>query len=146
GYTPVFDRGPRGGAQDRPSSGAHPIARRAPSLEAADMDCVPSLAVLSVVIAIACPAPIGLAQQDPTPPGGRPDLSFEELRDRFASPDMRYAPFAFWFWDAPLDAGQTARMAAEMASQGLNPGYAHPRHGLPHDQWLTEPWFQAFEA
>ncbi len=78
--------------------------------------------------------------------GERPALSFEELELGFQSPGMLYAPFAFWFWDAPLDAQQTARMAEEMCRQGLNPGYAHPRNGLPHEQWLAEPWFAAFGA
>lgn len=79
-------------------------------------------------------------------PGERPRYSFEELEREFASPSMLYAPFAFWFWDAPLDADQAARIAEEMCSQGLNPGYAHARNGLPHEQWLTEPWFTAFGA
>lgn len=79
-------------------------------------------------------------------PGQRPRYSFERLGQEFSTPSMRYAPFAFWFWDAPLDAGQTAAMAAEMSRQGLNPGYAHARVGLPREEWLGEPWFDAYGA
>ncbi len=101
-------------------------------------------------LTLLCLSPHALAEPAaarPTPrPGERPQHTFAELQQQFADPDLLYAPFAFWFWDAPLDPEQTARMAAEMLAQGLNPGYAHPRHGLPHDEWLTEPWFDAFDA
>jgi hypothetical protein len=33
-----------------------------------------------------------------------------------------------------------------MCRQGLNPGYAHPRNGLPKDEWLSPLWFESFEA
>jgi hypothetical protein len=69
---------------------------------------------------------------------------FNELRKNFKDPPLWYAPHTFWFWDAPLDASQTAEMAKQMARQRLNPGYAHARNGLPVDQWLSEEWFDAF--
>jgi len=78
--------------------------------------------------------------------GRRPAVGFDELRAGFASPDLIYAPFAFWFWDAALDPEQTAAMAREMCRQGLNPGYAHPRRGLPRESWLAPEWFEAFGA
>ena len=33
---------------------------------------------------------------------------FDELREAFKDPPLWYAPHTFWFWDAPLDANQTA--------------------------------------
>ncbi len=90
---------------------------------------------------------------------------FGDLLAGFSQPDMIYAPFAFWFWDEPLDAGKypaKARdMARKMMEQGLNPGYAHPRRSgsdifgpgvmapspsLPKDQWLSREWFDSFGA
>lgn len=90
---------------------------------------------------------------------------FGDLRGGFAQPDMIYAPFAFWFWDEPLDAGKypaKARdMARKMMEQGMNPGYTHPRlsaaeifgpgamkpsPSLPKDQWLSKEWFDSFDA
>ena len=78
---------------------------------------------------------------------------------------MKYAPFCFWFWDEPLEAdkypAKARTMAHEMLRQGLNPGYAHPRvsmadlvgpkamapsPSLPKEQWLSETWFEAFDA
>jgi len=56
----------------------------------------------------------------------RKKVSFEKLQTDFADPEMIYAPFAFWFWDTPLDPALTAAMAKEMTRQRLNPGYAHP--------------------
>ncbi len=70
----------------------------------------------------------------------------EQLRQGFEQPDMIYAPFMFWFWDAPLDAKQAADMAEEMCRQGMSPGYAHPRNGLPREQWLSPKWFDSLDA
>ena len=78
--------------------------------------------------------------------GVRPVTSFEELAADFPDPDMIYAPFAFWFWDARLDTTEVAEMAGRMCDVGLNPGYAHARHGLPHDEWLSPIWFKSFRA
>ncbi|MGN6295675.1 MAG: glycosyl hydrolase [Ginsengibacter sp.] len=72
----------------------------------------------------------------------------------FANPPMFYAPHAFWFWDDTLKNEHfAASMIDEMARQGLNPGYAHPRGpwlnridgypGLPKDQYLKQPWFNS---
>lgn len=97
--------------------------------------------VLSATIAAATPQ-----QAAPPDPGARPRLTFAEVEREFASPSMRYAPFAFWFWDAPLDPAQAASMAEEMCRQGLNPGYAHARRGLPREQWLSPLWFESFAA
>ncbi len=106
------------------------------------------VATVLLVLAGAGPAR-AQATTAPAPPGNageRPRLSFPELERGFASPSMLFAPFAFWFWDAPLDPDQTARMAEEMSRQGLNPGYAHARLGLPPEQWLSPLWFEAFGA
>ena len=80
---------------------------------------------------------------------------YTQVRQNFGQPPLWYAPHTFWFWDAPLDSGLTASMAAEMTRQRLNPGYAHPRHSgapnkpfasLPKKQWLSPLWFQSFDA
>lgn len=85
----------------------------------------------------------------------RPTVSFDQLANGFAEPPRHYAPFVFWFWDEPLNTAKMQRMASEMASKGLNPGYAHPRsaapgirnqHPLPPEQWLAPEWFEAFDA
>ncbi|MGN6295676.1 MAG: glycosyl hydrolase, partial [Ginsengibacter sp.] len=79
----------------------------------------------------------------------------KEVRTMFANPPMFYAPHAFWFWDDTLrNEHFAASMIDEMARQGLNPGYAHPRGrwvnqthsypGLPIDQYLKKPWFNSF--
>jgi len=91
----------------------------------------------------------GCRQTDTGQPGNlgtRPSSSFEELKTHFPDPDMIYAPFAFWFWDDTLDTAQVAEMAGYMCDAGLNPGYAHPRHGLPHNEWLAPIWFRSLEA
>ena len=75
----------------------------------------------------------------------RKKVSINQLKTSFADPDMAYAPFAFWFWDRPLDANQVTDIAEEMCKQGMNPGYAHGRNGLPHDQWVTDKWFESFD-
>jgi hypothetical protein len=69
----------------------------------------------------------------------------EVVRKMFSNPPMFYAPHAFWFWDDTIrDEKFPASMVAEMAKQHLNPGYAHPRNGLPLDQYLYSPWFNSF--
>jgi hypothetical protein len=76
----------------------------------------------------------------------------QEVRDMFQNPPMFYAPHTFWFWDDVIkDKQLAASMVKEMAKQGLNPGYAHPRSGfdnavtaLPIEQYLAEPWFTSF--
>ena len=67
----------------------------------------------------------------------RKNVSFEEMKSSFKQPDLIYAPFAFWFFDHALDPEHAARMAAQMCRQGMNPGYAHPRRGLPREEWLS---------
>ena len=42
-------------------------------------------------------------QNGPTNWGVRRPVAFDELQRGFDQPDRLYAPFAFWFWDAPLD-------------------------------------------
>ncbi|NLP09517.1 hypothetical protein GX408_03865 [bacterium] len=78
-----------------------------------------------------------------------------ETRAHFHQPPRWFAPHAFWFWDAPLNVDSAASMAQEMTRQGLNPGYAHPRHSgdlssrypsLPLEQWLSPLWFASFGA
>ena len=93
-------------------------------------------------------------------------MSFGDLRKQFGQPDMLYAPFAFWFYDAPLDPVLAANMAKKMAGKGLNPGYFHARSSaaepycitlcpeipgktsslLPHEQWLSPLWFETLDA
>jgi hypothetical protein len=85
-------------------------------------------------------------QNSPANWGIRRPATFEELQRHFKQPDKLYAPFAFWFWDAPLDREQVATTAAEMCRQGFNPGYIHGRSGLPAEQWLAPEWFEAVDA
>ena len=76
--------------------------------------------------------------------------SVEKVREMFKEPPMFYAPHTFWFWDDTIrDEHFAAEMAAEMAKQRLNPGYAHPRSGfdanvpaLPPEQYLSDTWFR----
>ena len=90
------------------------------------------------------------AQEKPHNWAQREPVSFSELQLGFAEPDMRYAPFTFWFWDEPLDPDKAAKMAKKMTEQRLNPGYAHARmnqagqEDLPRRQWLSPLWFEAF--
>ena len=76
--------------------------------------------------------------------------AFARVRETFANPDMRYAPFTFWFWDEPIEPGKAAAMAERMLEQRLNPGYAHARHSmvgtpsLEREDWLGEDWFRSF--
>jgi len=76
----------------------------------------------------------------------RPTTSFEELSQQFSDPDMLYAPFTFWFWDTNLEPELVREMTIGMMEERMNPGYAHPRHGLPHDEWLSQLWFECLEA
>jgi hypothetical protein len=66
----------------------------------------------------------------------------------FSDPDLSYAPFAFWFWNGPLDSDYISGMAAEMCRQRLNPGYVHTRlhSNFPTEWWISEAWFKAFVA
>lgn len=108
----------------------------------------PVLATLALLVT----APAVQAAPPSPNPGYKQPVRYEALKKGFSNPDMLFAPFAFWFWDEPLDTAKMARMAATMASQGMNPGYAHARMSmvgtpsLPPEQWLGEPWFAAFRA
>ena len=68
----------------------------------------------------------------------------------FACPEMAYAPHAFWFWNGPEELKTPvhfSRMAAEMARQGLNPGYLHARYYTPDRAfWLTPEWYDSVKA
>jgi len=82
--------------------------------------------------------------------GLRKQITFDELKANFAQPDMIYAPFMFWFWDAPIDKAQAVEIAQKLAGQRINPGYAHARHSiatgapsLPVEDWLSPQWFDA---
>jgi hypothetical protein len=114
-----------------------------------------SLGVVALLFAGTAPgADVTLVRK--APPGSPPktgsqwacrsDVPLSELEVGFSQPDMFYAPFTFWFWDAPLDPGQVAYQAREMCAQRLNPGYAHGRHGLPKEQWLSPVWFASLDA
>lgn len=81
------------------------------------------------------------------------DVTFDGLRNGLKDPAMEFGPFMFWFWDAPLESANPAEMARTMASQNINPGYAHARHTMvdepsldPDEEWLSESWFDAFES
>jgi len=103
---------------------------------------------------------IACAEQLSSNPGSRENISFEKLRKEFSEPDMLYAPFFFWFWDTKLNPEICAEMAAKMLEQHCNPGYAHARwpmvptpsasvqeaRAITEKQWLTEVWFNAFNA
>lgn len=85
-------------------------------------------------------------------PGYRQPLSADALAAGFAQPPQRFAPFIFWFWDAPLEPAKMAEMSRTLASVGFNPGYAHARHAmvnapsLPGPDWLSDKWFESFGA
>ena len=93
-----------------------------------------------------------LAQELPFNHGMRLPADLDKLSQGFEDPSMIYAPFMFWFWDSPMDTDQVVEMAETMISQGINPGYVHPRRsmnespGLPPEQWLGPEWFEGFEA
>jgi hypothetical protein len=93
-----------------------------------------------------------IAADQPKTLAARPVMDFSQAQTDFRSPGMAYAPFMFWFWDEPLDPAKMAEMSRVMVSEGFNPGYAHARRSmvgtpdLPDDQWLTDPWFKAFDA
>ena len=79
--------------------------------------------------------------------GERTAITFQCLNSHFSQPDMMYAPFAYWFWDAALDNNFIVEMVEAMCQQRLNPGYIHARQrrgiGLPYDEWLSPQWFDA---
>jgi len=115
------------------------------------MSVSPSCLLLLAIVARSAAA-------EPARPGTwaeRKPITFEQLRKGFAQPDMAYAPFAFWFWDEPLQPDKAEKMARKMAEQRFNPGYAHPRttgpgvappNPLPPEQWLSPLWFKSFAA
>jgi len=92
-------------------------------------------------------------------------ISFEELLEGFAEPDMLYGPFLYWFWDEPIDRAKIREMTHQIVARGFNPGYlfAHismadllsrtpgledrmaPHPSLPNEDWLSETWFDAVE-
>jgi hypothetical protein len=92
------------------------------------------------------------ADTNPANWGARKNISFDDLKRNLAQPDMIYAPFAFWFWDEPLQPGKAAQMAAKMLRQRLNPGYPHARMSqagtpdLPRSQWLSPRWFKEIDG
>ncbi|MGN6267374.1 MAG: glycosyl hydrolase [Ginsengibacter sp.] len=81
----------------------------------------------------------------------------KEVRTMFTNPPMFYAPHVFWFWDDTLKNEHfPASMIDEMARQGLNPGYAHPRGRLrlyqtdsypemPKNQYLSKLMFNSLD-
>jgi len=103
---------------------------------------------LSIFVLFAC-AKLGIGNK-PDNWGSKRSVSFAEVKKTFDQPDMIYAPFVYWFWDAPLDVQQIAHMTEEMCRQRLNPGYVMARDkrgiGIPHEQWLSPLWFEAIGA
>ncbi|MBN1124608.1 MAG: hypothetical protein JXA82_06345, partial [Sedimentisphaerales bacterium] len=83
--------------------------------------------------------------------GQRKFITYKQLEQQFAEPDMIYAPFTFWFWDEPIQPDKMQTMAETMTRQRLNPGYAHGRMcmvglpDLPRVQWLGPVWMEAFD-
>lgn len=91
--------------------------------------------------------------------GAKEKAGFDEVRGAFAQPDMRYAPYQFWFWDQRLDTlgDKPADMARELFEKGFNPGYAHARTNyaqeflgggegvtpITGEEWLSDAWFDA---
>ena len=104
---------------------------------------------LALILAIAIKIS---AQEMPFNHGMRHPAEYDNLAEGFADPSMIYAPFMFWFWDAPMDTEHVSEMAEAMINQGINPGYIHPRRsmnespGLPPEQWLGKEWFDGFKA
>ena len=79
----------------------------------------------------------------------------------FSDPSLSYAPHTFWFFNGPLPPERISEIAAEMCRQRLNPGYVHARFSPDGDpatwneeswrdviarRWITDEWFNAFEA
>lgn len=94
-------------------------------------------------------------------PGMRPVAPFDVIQKQFAEPPMAYAPFMFWFWDAPVEKENLRIIAGKIMAQKMNPGYAHARYALsdilkechlepapslPKDQWLGSAWFDAIRG
>ena len=112
--------------------------------------CLKCRAAWMLAVALALPAAAS------GPGEGSAAAAFQGLLSHFERPDLDFAPFFFWFWDQPLDEtgmpGRIADTAESMLSQGFNPGYVHARMNmaglpdLPLEQWLGEPWFDAFGA
>jgi hypothetical protein len=103
--------------------------------------------ILSSILMIIFLITILFAEENsPSNWGLRKTTSFNDLLKNFEQPDMIYAPFAFWFWDTPLDKSLAADMSREMSKQRMNPGYVHARWGMPHDQWLSQSWFESFDS
>lgn len=71
------------------------------------------------------------------------NASLEEAKSSFLAPPAEYAPFAFWFWDSPLNGGHAAYQAREICKQGISPGYLQHRGA---DEYLTEKWFRTIGA
>jgi hypothetical protein len=91
-------------------------------------------------------AVLSAEENNPSHWGQRKAVSFNDLHQNFDQPDMIYAPFAFWFWDAPLDNSLIADMAKEMCRQRMNPGYVHARWGMPREKWLSQFWFESLDS
>ncbi len=117
------------------------------------------LRVLILAVLIGAPGLFESCRSQPTSTGALPEnwgvrknIPFEDIQNKFAEPDMIYAPFIFWFWDEPLDPVKMAGMSRVMAEQRFSPGYAHARKSmvgtpdLPEADWLGDRWFEAFGA
>lgn len=112
------------------------------------------------------PASIGGGSGDsPSSTVGRKfDTDRDSLRELFTDPPRRFAPWAFWFWDAPLDTAGLEAISEKIMDVGMNPGYVHPRWSLgsmdhiggrwemepaptlDEKDWLGPAWFDAFRA
>lgn len=93
--------------------------------------------------------------------GNKEKASFDEVLEQFSEPDMRYAPYQFWFWDQRLKTLgiKPEDMARELFEKGFNPGYAHARTNyaqdftgggkgvaaISRDEWLSDEWFDVLE-
>lgn len=94
--------------------------------------------------------------------GHKTQDTLSEVLRRFVSPDNKYAPYVFWFYDQDLTTLgiKPQEMAHELAKKGFNPGYAHARQNYAHDfaklcnehvqplpkeQWLSDAWFEELD-
>lgn len=92
--------------------------------------------------------------------GQKASDTYSQVKENFLNPDMKYAPYEFWFWDQDLNTLgiKPQDMARELSEKGFNPGYAHARPNyaqvyggggdyvkpLPAEQWLSTKWFDEF--
>lgn len=95
--------------------------------------------------------------------GRKPGVPLGNLYQDFLNPPRKFHPWAFWFWDHPLDIKELDSISERIMDAGMNPGYVHARFSLggswigkswkmdedvalPESEWLSEKWFDAFRS